>query len=595
MLKRLAGRRDTLSDVPEPAPQAGDLRWALQWSQRLHASLQIEEVLRLAVEGLAGHFGVQHVQVFLLNRARDALELRAASGEQGQALVAAGLSLPLAGASPAARAMAQGKAVLAEGPEVARALYRREEMLPETRSALALPLQKGGQALGALLLQSDVPDAFPLARVELLQALADHLAAAVANAQTLASEAATLEVASPLFRATRDLSSAHTPEQIVETLHRTVLNGVDRIALHAAAEAPIGGGLPPLSVWDRDDLAIHLPCPTAFGTLARERALVIEGAAALEEIGYLRNYIEDTLKATALAVVPLVGQEQVAGYLVLASRRPLPDLVQAVQAVRALAGQIGALLENAERARRLEAAVDEATMLYGISLALNAAQDARETYETTLSSVASLSEAERITLYLAGPDPRGEVHYIEAAATWEDGRFRAEEKGLRYAPHEVPVISQFPQSRANLIFNDVANDPRLPADLREYFLRRGTSALTMIPLGTGAVWLGALLLEMGGGRAFDDEVMRLCRSVADQAAPAIDLQLILLRTRQAAEKEQLVSDITAQLQRAALVEDVLQTAARALHLSLADYEISVRLAPPSGRAAAEGNSETEAG
>lgn len=595
MLKRLAGRRDTLSSEVQSAQQVDDLRQALEWSQRLHTSLRMDEVLHLAVEGLAGHFGVRHAQVFLLNKARDVLELRAASGEQGQALVAAGLSLPLTGGSPAARAVAQGKAILAEGPEVARALYRREEILPETRSALALPLQKEGQVLGALLLQSDAPDAFPSARVEVLQALADHLALAIANAQTLASEAATLEVASPLFRAIRDLSAARTPEQIVETLRHTVLSGVDRIALHTAAEPPTGGGLPPLSVWDRDNLAVHLACPAAFGTLARERALVVEGAAALEEIGHLRGYIEDTLKATALAILPLAGQEQTAGYLVLASRRPLPDLAQTVPAVQALAGQIGTLLENIETARRLETALDEATMLYGIALALNAAQDAREAYETTLSSVASLSEAERITLYIAGPDPHGEVRYIEAVATWEDGRFRAEERGIRYAPDEAPVLAQFPQSRANLVFNDVANDPRLPTDLREYFLRRGTSALAMIPLGTGVVWLGALLLEMGGGRAFGGEVVRLCRGVADQAAPAIDLQLILRRTQQAAEKEQIVSDITAQLQRAALVEDVLQTAARALHLSLADYEISVRLAPPSGRAAAEGGSETEAG
>jgi len=234
-------------------------------------------------------------------------------------------------------------------------------------------------------------------------------------------------------------------------------------------------------------------------------------------------------------------------------------------------------------------------MLYGISLALNAAQDAREVYETTLSSVVSLSQAERVTLYLAGPDPHRDMRYIEAVAVWENDRFHAEKKGVRYAPHEVPILAQFPQSRANMIFSDVASDPRLATDLRDYFLQRGTRSLAMIPLSTGLVWLGALLLETSGGQTFDSNVVRLCRSVADQAAPAIDLQLALQRAREAASREQVVSSIAAQLQHAAAVEDVLQTTARALRASLTDYEISVRLAPPPGKASDMGGSEVEAG
>ncbi|MFN2298993.1 MAG: GAF domain-containing protein [Anaerolineales bacterium] len=58
--------------------------------------------------------------------------------------------------------------------------------LPSGRSALFLPIRRGAENLGVLLLESDTDGAFPPADVEFLERLASHAAIAISNAQLYA-------------------------------------------------------------------------------------------------------------------------------------------------------------------------------------------------------------------------------------------------------------------------------------------------------------------------------------------------------------------------------------------------------------------------
>jgi GAF domain-containing protein len=59
----------------------------------------------------------------------------------------------------------------------------------------------------------------------------------------------------------------------------------------------------------------------------------------------------------------------------------------------------------------------------------------------------------------------------------------------------------------------------------------------MIPVSTGATWIGALLMENRSKNLFSSEQARVCRNVADQAALVIGSQILLTHARQATARE----------------------------------------------------------
>jgi PAS domain S-box-containing protein len=82
-----------------------------------------------------------------------------------------------------------GKAVRSGEPSVMRDIETAEEYRPWRsralsqgyRSSAALPLRSGGRVLGALSVYSEIPDAFDIQEVGVLQEVADHLAYALAS------------------------------------------------------------------------------------------------------------------------------------------------------------------------------------------------------------------------------------------------------------------------------------------------------------------------------------------------------------------------------------------------------------------------------
>jgi GAF domain-containing protein len=108
--------------------------------------------------------------------------LRSSTGEAGQQLLARGHRLQVGSLSVIGQVTTGRRPVLARDTDT-DAVHRRNELLPLTRSEMALPLIAGDQVIGALDLQSVEPDAFREDVIPTLQALADQLAVAIENAR----------------------------------------------------------------------------------------------------------------------------------------------------------------------------------------------------------------------------------------------------------------------------------------------------------------------------------------------------------------------------------------------------------------------------
>ena len=147
-----------------------------------------EELLSRTVELIRDRFGYYHVSVFLLDEAGEYAMLRESTGTVGAQLKARGYRLLVGSNSIIGWVTAHKQWRVAA--EVERdAAYLKDELLPDTRSEVALPLRIGERVIGALDVQSREPSAFSPADVQVLQILADQIAVGVENGRLFARQA----------------------------------------------------------------------------------------------------------------------------------------------------------------------------------------------------------------------------------------------------------------------------------------------------------------------------------------------------------------------------------------------------------------------
>jgi GAF domain-containing protein len=121
------------------------------------------------------------VGVFLVDPEGQYAVLRAGSGDAGKAMLEARHKLPIEGTSMIGWAISQqqGRIALDVGKDPARF---DNPYLPNTRSELALPMVSRKKILGAITIQSELPQAFDDNDIIVLQGVADGLAISHENA-----------------------------------------------------------------------------------------------------------------------------------------------------------------------------------------------------------------------------------------------------------------------------------------------------------------------------------------------------------------------------------------------------------------------------
>jgi GAF domain-containing protein len=140
--------------------------------------------------------------------------LRAGSGEVGQRMLDDGYRLPINDASVVGQAIVHRRFQTAAGGRRTGDVEEGSTYLPLAQTELALPLIGGERALGAIAIQSALPNAFDQDDVTILQGIADSLAAALENARLFQQVQENLEEIRTLNRQyTLQAWGQGTPEQ----------------------------------------------------------------------------------------------------------------------------------------------------------------------------------------------------------------------------------------------------------------------------------------------------------------------------------------------------------------------------------------------
>jgi GAF domain-containing protein len=158
----------------------------------------VDQLLNNVVDLIRDTFNYYHVQVFLVDEEREYAVLRSSTGEPGRILLERGHRLPVGSLSVIGQVTAGGRSVIARDTD-ADAVHRRNELLPYTRSEMALALVAGDRIIGALDLQSTEPDAFGEDVIPILQSLGDQLAIAIENTRLYSQTQSSLRELEDLY------------------------------------------------------------------------------------------------------------------------------------------------------------------------------------------------------------------------------------------------------------------------------------------------------------------------------------------------------------------------------------------------------------
>jgi GAF domain-containing protein len=430
------------------------------------------------------------------------------------------------------------------------------ENVLQAASLIILPLSRHQHITGYLVLGMHKPHHYDDLQVRQLEMLAWHIGTVLENrelADVLGRKSAQATLANDLAHELSGINSLETLEGIIASkIGKFLPNSHISLAL-ITPEDP-----------DVEFVVVkgeRMPTHVALGGTRLKQAISREEAILFEELGsWPDSSLWQSVGVATLIVAPLMSRDQLLGTLNVGKDAASVFAQDDIPLCEQAAAQIATALQTIRTTSRLQSSLEEITMLYNVSLATSAAQNANEIYTAIVGKIADISKADRITLYLAGPDPLRGVEYVDASAIWQQDQLSIPSSPPRYLPPQVPILTQFPQSHSTLIFNNIQTDSRLGIDLRSQYEKEGVHALMLIPLSTSTLWLGGLLLETQKRQAFSDEQARLCRSLADQAALALNAQLLLARTQQVVGYEQILLNITNHIHSAETIDDIQQVA-----------------------------------
>ena len=142
-----------------------------------------DEVFGHITEIISRKLGYYHVGIFLLDKDEEFAVLRAANSRGGQKMLTRRHQLKVGGAGIVGYVTQSGRARIALDTSTDAVFFNNPD-LPETRSEISLPLKYGKTILGALDVQSSLPNAFNDEDVDTLSALANQIAIVIKNIQT---------------------------------------------------------------------------------------------------------------------------------------------------------------------------------------------------------------------------------------------------------------------------------------------------------------------------------------------------------------------------------------------------------------------------
>jgi signal transduction histidine kinase/CheY-like chemotaxis protein/nitrate/nitrite-specific signal transduction histidine kinase len=494
-------------------------------SQAATSILDIEALLPQVVELIRDNFGFYHAQVFLVDEDTGQAVLRASTGDVGKELMARGHMLEVGSQSVIGRVTEEGVPVIARNTD-ADVVHRRNELLPDTRAEMAIPLRHGARVIGALDVQSTRVYAFADEDIVILQTLADQLAVALENAQLFQDVQERVAELTTVNLISQEVSQAHTLDALFHTVGNQLLR---------AFEAPDGF----LVLYNRENNQLQYPIFLEGGELievepdlleAGPVARVIETGApvvlnenvaqTLEEMGGYSQKIH----AKSWLGVPLTIGNQVIGVLGVQDMEHEQAYDYGHQRMLStLAAYLAVAVRNAQLFEETEQRVADLGFLFDVTASALASTDFDQTLQRIADGVADeLDNAEATVVALM--DAGGQALVPRAAAGYGKEVIRNLKETI---PLDTGIAGWAAAEGKPVLVGDVRQDPRYVSAASQ------TMSEVVVPMMVGDEVVGVLLVESSKLHAFGEDDVRLLQTLSGGLSAIVQNARLLEEIREA--------------------------------------------------------------
>jgi GAF domain-containing protein/HAMP domain-containing protein len=561
---------DNIRLLAESQRAAEQLTTAAEVSRVASSQLDVEEVLNRAVNLIRERFGHYHVQVFLLDDEGEWAQLRASTGPVGVELLARHHQLAVGSQSVIGKVTELGQYIMARSADVdatGTSVHRFNELLPETKTELALPMVIGERVVGALDVQSIFDDAFgDGADIDILQTLADQLAVAVENARLYQESQASAEDNKALYTASRAINDSRNSDEMARAIASYVVQEpgavvslvkltLDANQLIREAEVIGDSRLKTPSRRLRSFNSLTLPILQKLD-LANE-VVVREDLANSEKLSPEERRVVRLLKMGAMISVPLRLPQSWTGLIMVSYPEAREISRREISRLSNITTQTSTTLQNRELLETTEQSLEESRLLFEASAAINTANSPRALLEAMYPLASEMNPAQIVMMLFEEPMFEG-ARPIRLRVT-EGVTIRQETfpVGSSIFVRDLPLFRNLPVN-SSLTLEDANAATHLSDRERNELRTLQLRSMLYLPLQVGNRYLGYIGFNMTEPARLRDNLVQRLQTVVQQAAIALQTQQYYGQAQRRAWREEQISRITSALNNASDPDEVLR-------------------------------------
>ncbi|MBN1582160.1 MAG: GAF domain-containing protein [Anaerolineae bacterium] len=524
-------------------------------AQAIAAATELDELFKRVVTLVKERFNYYHVHLYELIPERDELVLVAGYGEPGRKMVEAGWRLAVGRKGLNSTAVVTRQPVLVadtrQDPN-----WLPNELLPETRAELAVPIMMGDEVLGVLDVQQDRVNGLTEVDQTLLLTLCGQIASAMQNTRLLQSTQASLHRTDLLLSLSTALSSLTNPQDIADVLAEQMMSiaNIERcvvsiVCQYDAQDIPILARV--YAIQDRDPtfeggIPAHVEYALADYAAIYEQAIlnkqtfIVNDVAVEARLSEREREMLAQEKAVSFVAVPMIAGERIRGYILLQDRQPYVFSDQDLDLYQGIANQSAVALSNALLLTQVRETLEDQRRLYESSRAIAMATTLEALTDIIVQQIVP-TNVDRCEIMFF--EQRGRRKIISVAGGWmRDADF---EPGTRYRQDDYPLIElvQELNDKGSQVISDAEVDA-LSKAAQQVFVKRAIKALALVPLVAGEEYIGFITVERHLSSEFNADALRLYETIASQSAVGLrNVQLIAQSQQQLNDLQKSYDDV----------------------------------------------------
>jgi len=389
---QVSGTINNVRILEESRQTALQFETAAEIARDISSSLDLDELLKKAVDLIRSRFDFYHASVFLKDAPGEFVVIREATGEAGAQMKRAGHRLGVGSKSIVGFVAGNGERLIVNDT-TRDATYYANPLLPHTRSEAALPLKIGDRIVGILDVQSTQSYAFAEENLRILQILSDQLAIAVVNSELFAETQEHLAQHRLLHHITTTAASGTTLDEALQS----AINGL---------QVTLGGDRVSILLADREKKFLEIKAAIGYAEEVFNLSIPVESGITGWSATHRRTlrvnnvledprYIEGSASTRSELAIPLIYRSELLGVLNVESEQANAYTESDEELLGTLGGSLAAIIANARLLEQIRTQAERERILFEITDKIRRTTDVQTILATTVSELTRATGANR--------------------------------------------------------------------------------------------------------------------------------------------------------------------------------------------------------